>query len=239
MKAKDRHQLKQDEFAQTAVRVAGQLRENQSRVLTIVGIAAVILAIGGGYYFWTHSRENKAGVLLGDAASIRESAIAPPSTLPGVGQAPNTFPTEQARGEAAIKAFQQVVSTYPSSAAAVAARYEIAATELELGRFSEAETGFRDVIAEKREPYSSTARLGLAETLMAAGKNDEAIKLLTELSAERDGPLPVDSVLIQLARANAKAGKSQDARAAYKRVVDEFSDSQYAADARQALASLN
>jgi len=239
MKAKDRHQLKQDEFAQTAVRVAGQLRENRNRVVTIVGIAAVVLAIGGGYYFWTQSREDKAGVLLGDASSIRESAIAPPSTLPGVGQAPNTYPTEQARGEAAIKAYQQVVSNYPSSAAAVAARYEIAATELELGRFSEAEAGFRDVIAQKREPYSSTARLGLAETLMAAGRNDDAIKLLTDLSAERDGPLPVDSVLIQLARANAKAGKSQDARAAYKRVVDEFSDSQYAADARQALAAIN
>jgi outer membrane protein assembly factor BamD (BamD/ComL family) len=36
-----------------------------------------------------------------------------------------------------------------------------------------------------------------------------------------------------------KAGKPQDARAAYKRVVDEFSNSVYAANAKQQLATLN
>ena len=239
MKAKDRHELKQDEFAQTAIRVAGRLRENQNRVLAIVGIALALLVAAGGFYFWKSGQEDKAGVLLGNAYAIRQSAIAPPSTLPGAAQAPNTFPTEIARGDAAIAAFQQVVTSYPSTSAAVAAHYEIAATQLELGRFAEAEAGFNKVAEEKQEPYSSTARLGLAEALLAQGKNDQALKLLTDLSAERDGPLPIESVLIQLARANVKAGKPQEARAAYKRVVDEFADSQYAADARQALASLN
>jgi predicted negative regulator of RcsB-dependent stress response len=239
MKAKERHELKQDEFAATAIRVAGQLRENQSRILTIVGAVVLVAVAGSGFYFWKQGQEDKAGVLLGEAYAIGQSAIAPPSTLPGAVQAPNTFPTELARGEATIKAFQQVLSNYPSSSAAVAAAYEIAATQLELGRFSDAEAGFNKVVAEKQEPYSSTARLGLAQTLLAEGKNDAALKLLTDLSAERDGPLPVDSVLVQLARANVKAGKTADARAAYKRVVDEFADSQYAADARQALAAMN
>ena len=36
-----------------------------------------------------------------------------------------------------------------------------------------------------------------------------------------------------------KAGKPQDARAAFKRVVDEFPQSSYSADARQQLALLN
>jgi outer membrane protein assembly factor BamD (BamD/ComL family) len=74
---------------------------------------------------------------------------------------------------------------------------------------------------------------------MAAGKTDEAIKIYTELAAARDSALPVDGLLMELARASQKAGKPQDARAAFKRVVDEFPESTYTADARQQLAALN
>ena len=65
------------------------------------------------------------------------------------------------------------------------------------------------------------------------------MKIFTDLSAERDGALPVDGVLMQLADAYTKAGKPQDARAAYKRVVDEFGDSAYISDARQRLGTAN
>jgi predicted negative regulator of RcsB-dependent stress response len=44
---------------------------------------------------------------------------------------------------------------------------------------------------------------------------------------------------MQLAQASVKAGKVDDARAAYKRVIDEFGDSGYATEARQRLAALN
>lgn len=239
MKAKERQQLKQDEFTQAAMRLAGQAREYQTQIVTLVVAVAVLAAGFGGFYYWKKTRNDKAGVLLGEAYVVAQSGISPPSTLPGAQQPPGTFPSEAARGEATIKAFQQVVTAYPSSDAAVVASYEIAATELELGRFTDAAAGFRKVIDEKREPYSSTARLGLANALLGAGKTDEALTLLTDLSAQRDGPLPVDSVLVQLARANERAGKTSEARAAYKRVVDEFGESIYAADARQALASLN
>ena len=53
--------------------------------------------------------------------------------------------------------------------------------------------------------------------------------MLTDLSAQRDGALPVDGVLMELARVCRKAGKTQEARAAFKRVVDEFPESGYVA----------
>jgi TolA-binding protein len=239
MKAKERRHLKQNEFAETAGRLAQQLREHQNRVIAAVATLVVLAAIVGGFSLWRRNQSDKAGTLLGHAYVVAQSTISPASTLPGAAQPPGTFPSEAARAEATIKAFQEVVTRYPSSNAAVAAAYEIAATQLEQGQYAEAEAGFTKVVDEHREPYSSTARLGLAHALLASGKTDAAIKLLTDLSAERDGPLPVDGVLVQLARANAQAGKTADARAAYKRVVDEFSDSLYAADARQALATLN
>ena len=85
--------------------------------------------------------------------------------------------------------------------------------------------------------YGSVARLGLAETLASEGKFDQAIKEYSDLAAQRDGALPVDVVLVQLARTYAKAGKAADARATFKRVVDEFPNSVYVTEARQQMGA--
>ncbi len=50
--------------------------------------------------------------------------------------------------------------------------------------------------------------------------------------------LPVDGILVQLARTYLKAGKVSDARATFKRVTDEFPNSIYVAEARQEIARL-
>ena len=97
----------------------------------------------------------------------------------------------------------------------------------------------RQVIAEAGSSvYGPLARLGRAHALAAQGKADEAIALLSELSADRTSPLPVDGVLIQLARTSARAGKTDDARAAFRRIVDEFPTSSYVAEARRELARM-
>jgi TolA-binding protein len=82
------------------------------------------------------------------------------------------------------------------------------------------------------------ARMGLAETLVEEKQFDRAIKEYTDLSAQRDGIVPVDSVLPQLARAYVKAGKTTEARATFKRVVDEFPDSNHVTEARQQVTLL-
>jgi TolA-binding protein len=171
--------------------------------------------------------------------TIVESPIAPPSSLPGASQAPGTYPTSQARSEAALTALQEVISAYPSSDAAVTARYEAAGQLLALGRAADAEQMYRDVIARNSAVYTPGARLGLAQALAAGEKYDEAITTLNEVAAAPDAAVPVDGVLMHLGHTYAKAGKPQDAAAAYKRVTDEFPDSVYASDAKQRLAVLN
>lgn len=177
--------------------------------------------------------------MLGVAFATASAAIAPPSTLPGVQQAPNTFASPKERAEATLKAFQEVAAAYPSSAAAVTANYEAAGQLLLLGRPAEAEALYESVIASGSDLYAPMARMGLAQAKLSAGKTDEAVKLYTDLSADRDGALPVDGVLMKLGEAYAKAGKTDEAKAAYKRVVDEFAQSPYVAEARQHLATMN
>jgi TolA-binding protein len=239
MKAHERHQLKENDFLKTTVAVTKVVRENRNVVA--LGLAAVIVVAGavGGWMFWRTHRANEAGALLGVAMATAQAPVTPAPSLPGATQTPGTFPTEQARAEATITLLTQAADAYPNTNEGIAARYQLGSELLSVGRLDEAQAAFAKVVASGSSLYASLARLGEAQAFMAAGKTDEAIKIYTDLAAARDSALPVDGLLMELARASQKAGKPQDARAAFKRVVDEFPESTYTADARQQLAALN
>jgi TolA-binding protein len=238
VKAQERHQLKQNDFAHTAARVLATVSENRQRALATMIAVVAVAAIVGGYFWWTKRAADRAGAMLGEAMSIANAPIAPPPTVPGATQTPGTYPTESAREEAAIQALQRVASEYGSTDAGLAARFQLAATFLRAGRAADAEKTFREVADAGSDLYGASARMGVAESMVAQSKLDEAIQVLTELSGDRNGPLPIDGVLMQLARTCARAGKTQDARAAYKRIVDEFPESTYVTEARQQLTLL-
>jgi TolA-binding protein len=239
MKAQERRHLKQNEVVSATVRVVEAVAANRDRAM-MIGIAVLAVAlIGGGYMWWrTHTNES-ASALLGVALAVEQAPIAPAPTVPGAGQSPGTYPSELVRQEAALKAFRQVDSSYPHTSAGLTARYHVAVTLSTMGKWAEAEQAFQAVASEAGSSiYGPMARMGRAEAILYSGRFDDAIKAFTELSAERDSVLPLDGVLIQLARSCLKAGKPQDARAAFKRVVDEFAQSPYTQEAKQQLALL-
>jgi TolA-binding protein len=239
MKAQERHHLKQNEFAATTAKLAGSVSENRSQILMIAGAVVLVAAIVGGYFYIQKQRNDGANALFGAALTIENAQVVPAPTLPMATQQAGTFPTEQARGEAALAAYQKVIDAYPNHDVGLAARYHRAGVLLGLGRAQEAETAYADVAGRAGASITAaTARLGQAQALAAQKKFDDAIKVLTDLSGQRDGALPMDGVLMELARVCQKAGKTQDARAAFKRVVDEFPQSGYAGEARQQLAAI-
>jgi TolA-binding protein len=239
MKARERHQLKENAFAESLAQTMTWLSANQQRVTVVGALVVVLAALAGGYAWWRQSGENRAGALLGTAAALAAAPITPAPTLPGATQPAGTFPTDAARLEAQLVAYREVIAAYPSSEAARTARYALAAALLEAGRAAEAEAAFADAGAAGRGSiYEPLARLGRGEALAAQGKFDDAIVVFTELSADRASDLPLDGVLVHLARASAKAGRTDDARAAFKRIVDEFPTSGYVAEARRELTRL-
>ncbi len=239
MKSQERHHLKTNEFAVQTARVAETLQSNRDRLLMIVGGIAVIATIIGVYLFMQRRTDERASALLGEGLTIQQAQIAPAPTIPGAKQQAGTYPTEQARAEAALTAFQKAIDEYPSHDAGIAARYHRAGVLLSLGRAQEAETAFAEAASAAGSSITGAmARLGQAQAQAAQKKYDEAIKLLTDLSGQRDSELPIDGVLIELARVYQRAGRSQDARATFKRVVDEFPMSPYAGEARQQMATI-
>jgi TolA-binding protein len=239
MKATERHQLKQNEFAVTAGRVVDGIQQHRSQLGAVAVAVVAIVLIAWGFFYWRKQQADRAGAALGVAMATAESAVSPAPTLPGVTNTAGTFPTERERSEAAIKAYTDVATTYAGTDAGMAASYHLAAELLKAGRADEAEQAFRRVVDGGSELYGPVARLGVAEAQAAANKHDQAVATLTELAAIRDGLVPVDAVLMELGRTNLKASKPVEARAAFKRVIDEFPNSTYLSEAQRQLEALN
>jgi TolA-binding protein len=251
MKRSERHHLKENEFAHTLGRVSDAVTTNSQRITWGLIAAAVIAAAVTGYFLWRGRVEGRAGALLAEAMTVAESPVVPPpppappaepGSTPPTPPAPpaGSYPTEQAKLEAAVPKFLAVAEQYPSTDAGLAGRYHLAASLAELGRTTDAEKHYQAVIDKDRSGiYGQVARLGLAELQVDGAQYDRAITIYKELTADRDSRLPLDGVLMRLGQAYARAGKTADARQTFTRVVDEFPESQYVPQAREELAKLN
>ena len=244
MKATERHRLKENEFALSVARAREAMAERRREVATTATIAVVVLLAVGGFFAWRSNRTAKATNLLASALAVAEApVVAPPPPAPGSAppvQQPGTFRTERERLEAAVPRLQQAADAYPNTDPGITARYRLASALAELGRYAEAEQRYQEVIAKagRSSIYNRTARLGLGDVQLAQGKYDAAMATFKELSTDTQSQLPLDGVLMQLGRAAMQAGKRDEATRAFTRIVDEFPQSLYAAEAREKIAEL-
>jgi TolA-binding protein len=243
MKSIERHKLKENEFARSVAH-ARELVTQRQRDITAAAVALVVLlAAVGGYAWWRSSQEAKANAALASALAVYAAPVVPPAppapgSPPPVPQ-PGTFQTEQAKLEASLPKFKEAADAYPTREAGITARFHEAGILAALGRHAEAEQRYREVIDKGGSTiYARTAKLGLADAQAAQNKYDDAIALYTELSRDTTSQIPVDSVLMQLGRTYARAGKREEAVRAYNRVVEEFPQSLYISDARREMEEL-
>jgi tetratricopeptide (TPR) repeat protein len=240
MKRSERHHLKENEVALSVARATETLDQYRRQITTAAVVIGGVIVIVAGVLLWRQYVDSKARVMLADAMTVADAPIAPPPTAaPGTtppAPTPGSYTTERARNEAALGKFVAAANQYPSTQSGIAARYRAAATLVALGRTSEAEPQYRDVINRAGdEIYGAMARLGLADAYAAAGQHDKAITAYREVLENRVFDLPVDAVLMQLGRAYALAGKAVEARQTFKRLVDEYPASAYGPLAKKEL----
>lgn len=240
MKSTERHKLKENEFARTVAHARNVVETRSRDIARLVVAVLVIGAVIVGYSWWRQSRNARASASLAQALAIFEAPVVTP-TAPAPGspmpvQQPGTYQTEQAKFEAALPKLMETAESYPNADAGMAARYYAASALASLGRYQEAEQRFQEV-ADKAgsKIYGRTARLGQADAQVAQGKYDSAITIYKDLATSAKDQLPADGVLMALGRASVRAGKKDEATRAFQRVIDEFPNSVYAADARREL----
>lgn len=245
MKTAERQHLKTNELAETIVHLRDRVQEAGPGLWR--GLLAVVLVavLAAAYFGWRSYTAGKAEAALAAAQAIDNAQVVPPPAPAAPGQpvpAPppaGSFPTEQARREAALAKYTEVAAAYGSTDAGRLARFRAAAIHAEAGRLAEAEREYKALADQGGSSlYVRMARLGVADAQVRRGEYEPAIATFRELVAGAAGDLPLDALLMQLARAQGLAGKGAEAVPALTRVVDEFPQSPYAAEARQELERL-
>jgi tetratricopeptide (TPR) repeat protein len=242
MKRSERHRLKENELALLAGRTGSVLTRRRREIGGAVVAAILLVVLVTGFMWWRGRAENHASALLADALTVLDAPVTPPpppspdQATPPAPQA-GSYATERAKLDAALPKLTAVYTQYPTTRSAVTARYHAANALAALGRSGEAEKLYQEV-ADGDGIYASMARLGLANQLAAAGQHDRAIAIYKELSAQPASNVPVDGVLMQLGRTYERAGRSSEAQQTFSRLVQEFPDSLYAAEARRQMEAL-
>jgi len=238
MKRAERRHLKDNELATFALNAQQVIEARRRDIIAFLAVVVVAGGAGGGYYLWRSHVQSAAHSLLADALAVDDAQVGPPAN-PDALDTELRFPTERAKAQAALTKFKVVADDYPSTDAGIFARYREAATWMLLGSPGEAATAFQEVIDRAGDGlYGQMARLGLAEAQAQNGQADQAIATLKALADKKDSSLPVDGILMQLGRTARDAGKTTEAQQAFNRIVQEFPDSAFSPEARQALDDL-
>jgi predicted negative regulator of RcsB-dependent stress response len=240
MKRTERQHLKRNEV-QDFTRQAREILETKPREVTAAAAAVVVIvALAIGYYAWNQHVQGQAHDMLAQALIIESARVAPPVAPGGTAVvAPGSYPNEQARAEAAIAKLKAVADMYPSTDAGLFARYQQAAILVGTGHAADAIPLYNDVITRAGDSfYGQVSRLGVAEAHARGGQFDQAINDFKELAQRKDGPLPIDGILMHLGRTYVEAGKKNDAQQTFNRIVEEFPNSPYSGEARQQVESL-
>lgn len=238
MKTKERRHLKDNELRNFAVQAGQTMTEKRRETTMLIAGVAVVGALALGYFGWREHVQTKAHGLLAEAMAVQDARVGPPPA-PGTPAGGLYFPTERERAQAALTKFKIAADAYPSTDAGIYARYQEGATSLALGTTPGAIAAYERVIKEAGDGFfGQMAKLGLAEAQARAGQYDTAINTFKEMAQRKDGPLPVDGILMQLGRTYLDAGKRADAQQTFNRLVEEYPESPFSGDARKEIESL-
>lgn len=235
MKRTERKHLKENEFAHLAMATREALEQRGGQFAKIAAAVAVVLAAVIGFAVYRNSSTSRAGRLLGEAMAVQDARVGAPDA-PGAPSTGPSYPNEREKTQAMLTKFKAVADQFAGTPEGIFARYREAGAQMALGNPKEAAAAYQQVIGAGGDGiYAQMAKLGLAEAQARAGEFDKAIETFKALSANKDGALPVDGLLLRLGRMYREAGKPAEAEQTLNRLVQEFPDSQFVADARKEL----
>ena len=248
MKRQERRHLKENELIHS-IEATRDFVESRKREIG-AGVVAVIViaAVGIGALVYRERVQSRGADLLGQAMVALNARVVP-AGAPASGEdipaaaslgATGSFATEAAKLDAALPKLQAAADAYPDSSSGITARYHLAGALAALSRHDEAIKQFDDVIkrAGADSIYGRMARLGKADTQARAGQVDAAIETWKEMAASTTGELPLDAILMELARAYVQKGEKEEARKTFNQLIDQHPNSPYTSEARNELENL-
>ena len=191
-----RKELKSDKFREEVAHTfqyVGLHRNQMVRYGAIV-VVLILAIVGWSYYSKQKSAERQS--MLHAAMEIQNRQIGPDTGnefLP-------TYPTVQARSDAASKAFNELIAKFPGSAEAQVGNYYLGAIASDLGKMSDAEKYFKLASDGGDSDYASLAAFSLAHLEASLGKPAEGERLLRALIDKPTVFVSKDQAIIALAK---------------------------------------
>lgn len=189
-----RKELKTDSFALEIEHTVTLFEEHKQEIVRYGGVGLAVVLIVVGILFYTGHQHAAREQALAKAIAVQEAPV---------GIAPNaqlSYPTQEAKDAAAIKAFTDLKSSYGGSAEAEIAEYYLGAIKADQGKLGEAEKSFDEVAQHGDAKYSSLAKLSLAQIYFADGKAPQGEATLRDLIAHPTIFVSKDQATIMLAR---------------------------------------
>lgn len=210
-KKKRARELQHDKFRDTAGKIfdrIGDRLEGKGKVI-LYGLAGVVLvaALVGFWVTWSRRKDDEARRALGRAIAIASTPVAKASPEP-LTTGP-TFASEQERAQRAIDEFQKVAAKY-GDPYRTEARYFIATNLLYIDR-DKALNELAEVSKGSVVEAATLAKFALAQAKEADGKFEEAARLYSELAAQNNLVVTLETANLRLAAVDEKQGKKNEA----------------------------
>jgi tetratricopeptide (TPR) repeat protein len=200
-------------------------------ILIAAGAALALIVVAVLAFNLVRNRGERAQEQLADALRIYTAPINAAGPDPEHETNP-TFASEEARRGRARELFAAVHDKYGSTTPGrIAAVYlgEIAAREGDLARARELWEGF--LAKEEDDALAATVRLNLL-SLDRQEKDAASVEASLREALEAESAVPADVLLYELGLTLEAAGKAEDAKEIFQRLVDEHPTSALASEAR-------
>ena len=211
LKAQDEITTKLQSFTEIAV-----TRKKEILLAAAVVVAIVLAYVGWGFY----SNRRTASAQNQLAAAI--AAYSDP-----------VLPSDKARYEKTIQEAQTTVDSYRSLPAAAIAKYYIGLSQEGLGDTAKATQTLQEVISEGDATTKAVAQFALAGIYQKHGDGQKAVDVLKQLSDS--GGYSASAVTYELGKVHEANKQPDQAKGYYEKIVKEFADSPFRADAEAGL----
>ncbi len=241
MRKDERHQLKRDDLLTVIERGTLYVAENSRTVALVTGAILVATVASAGAYRYVSGREAKASFLVSRVIQTYRAPVA--ASLDTLQQTPGgvqTYGSAEERAARVLDLADDVLSRYGSSRSAAKALYYKALALVALKRQGEAVTVLEEFLRRHPSDFlAPMARYELAMVREAQGNPAEALVQFQVLAEEAGGLFPREEGLIGVARCQETLGNKDEALKAYRRIVTDFPESEYAGEAHQKLQELS
>jgi predicted negative regulator of RcsB-dependent stress response len=222
-----KEQLQHDHFTDAVSDVLSYALSNRERLIRWIVIAVVVVILAGGALWFASYKRSIRQKALAAALHVIES---PFGSSP---QLPNSYPNQDAKQRAEIKALSDLVSKYGGTREGLIAQYYLGTIKVQRKDSKGAESDLR-AVADSGSDFASLAKIALAQLYAGENRISEAQALLRSIANKPSDLVSKAQADILLAQLNLTTNpqetkrilqslKTPDEPPAVSRAVDQIS----------------